>query len=158
MDDMVRDACLSLYTDNNTISIMYNKNAEFYNVYGRLLKLQQLVNTTPYLHSIYIYNNISKLYYTTDKGIVKSDEYLESINALNVKYTVLKPVLMNVKGSGSDGERVFSYFMFDSLDDEKRMNGALILNVKSAWLFDNVQLENGFAAKKHDRLFLWTTN
>ena len=69
MDDMVRDACLSLYTDNNTISIMYNKNAEFYDVYGRLLKLQQLVNTTPYLHSIYIYNNISKLYYTTDKGI-----------------------------------------------------------------------------------------
>ncbi len=71
------------------------------------------------------------------------DVKLKELVASYKKVPKLKPLKRKIEAADSIGgtkfEDVFTYFMYNSLDADNQMDGAVILNVKPEWLMNNIK-------------------
>ncbi|QGQ95030.1 AraC family transcriptional regulator [Paenibacillus psychroresistens] len=157
MDGMVRDLTNQVYNDNTVIPLLFQKYNERFDILKTQWKLDSMVSSTSYLHSILVYNGgadqlyAGGIYLGGDNSGIKDHflDYLKSDGS--IRKMQLTPMQIVENGKQKD---IFSFFMFDSLDYYHIGESALIINVKAEWLLDNLNYINLLSAKPNEHIFM----
>lgn len=163
LDIMIRNLTLSTYSNNDVKALMYLDEDETYENLKIINNLNKtLVAVNPFIHSIYIYNNHKQGYYSTSDGMLLKDPELEQMLQSYDHVPALKAIVRNMEvnnvNSDNKYETVLSYIMYENVDSENRMDGAVILNIKLDWLLDNIREINQMSGNIHSQLYIMDTN
>lgn len=145
MHASILDVCNMLYNNPNVISLMADRNVE--SDFGAMtIKMfninRSFVRTSPYIHSISIYNPYTQTYYSSlSRGLLFRDEDLEAYVNNHETLPKLRPVYRRIaapsKEVRSDTE-LLTYFQYDAMANGQ-MNGGIVINVRTGWLLDNLK-------------------
>ncbi|WP_090978122.1 AraC family transcriptional regulator [Paenibacillus sp. CF384] len=144
MNEVVNDTAQSLFLNSDVKVLRYNKGDDEL-LYQRINDLDTFVGMSSFLHSVFIYNGSVGRWYIGNGTIrAVSKPYEIKFNALLAKPDEWKkmqliPVDLDQSGSGFRKVDFFSYIMFDAYAG-KKPDDLMILNVKSKWLFDNLDI------------------
>ncbi|WP_165452740.1 helix-turn-helix transcriptional regulator [Paenibacillus thalictri] len=141
MNEFSKNMAITLFFDPSTIQIMQNNvdTEDNFNTIRNVAELQNLIANNALLHSVVVYNNKRKEFYTVDsKGVTPTQANFMEMVRKGKQIPVLTPMpgLLNEDGANVP---VFSYLMFDSVDQAGVMDSAIILNVKMDWLAGNLK-------------------
>lgn len=148
MEEEVRNFCQYIYYHPDTKVIMYYKSIdnEYPDIMKNMARLQDVTNMTYFLKSTYVYNNYEKAYYSTDNGVFSDNAIFTNVIGLYKEIPKMKLILRKItsgeKTDNNQNRYIFSYFMYDNLDERKNMDGGVIFNIKPEWIFSNVKMLN----------------
>ncbi len=157
MDQTIKNICLSTYVNPNVAFFMFTKNPGLVDQIVKIRSIHDtLISVYPFLHSIYIYNNIDKAYYSTFKGLYYKDtKLMETIRAYKKQPPRMTPIVREAENPDTNAyDKVFSYFLYDSVDKELNMEGALIINVKTEWLFNSIEKSESYTAGTQNGIYI----
>ncbi|OCT12936.1 hypothetical protein A8709_21670 [Paenibacillus pectinilyticus] len=163
LDTMIRKLTLSTYGNNDVKALMYLNDEETYDHLNTINKLNAtIVANYPFVQSIYIYNNHKKMYYSTFGDLYHKDAELDKVLSANPHITPLKAIVRKMQTGGTTEkptyDTVLSYVMFENVDEQGFMDGAIILNVKLDWLVDNIRTINQFDSRTQSDLYILEDN
>ncbi|MFD0670786.1 helix-turn-helix domain-containing protein [Cohnella sp. GCM10027633] len=144
MNEIVADTAQTLFLNNDVKILRYAKTDDEL-MYQRIDALDTYVGTSSFLHSVFIYNgNMDRFYIGNGNIRAIRPAYEEKFRAmLSEAGQSTKRKLIPVDLGQSDGTfrkvDFFSYLLYDP-SAKRGIDDALILNVKSQWLFDNLDL------------------
>ncbi|WP_157213487.1 AraC family transcriptional regulator [Paenibacillus senegalensis] len=151
MNEMVETLAKSVYLDTDMVSLLYGQDENIFELPSKMLRLEKLVSSTSFMHSIIIYNANTGKYYSTDSLFQQNangererlDQFLHTRDS--VRRLQLIPI--SYEDSGIDGEKasidLFGYLMYGSEQSPAEHSSSMvILAVKPEWLFDNLQMLN----------------
>jgi YesN/AraC family two-component response regulator len=142
MEGLVRTLAFQLQADNELLPLMLNAPIDNFNAVRYQRKLDSIVRSTSYLHSLMIYNGTSDKFYMGGYGVANERPVIESrvkqLLTSSEPPTKLQLIPISLLGD-EDKIDAFSYLMFDSLDQYKPGVSAIILNVNAEWLFQNLE-------------------
>lgn len=161
MDKSIKDLCMYVYFNNDVQAIMYFNDStdDFYDLVRKMDRIKKsMVDTNSMVHSIYIYNNTNKTYYSTYKEMIYHDSYLDNTIRSYKAVPKIKPIYRKIEAidsiNGKKYDNILSYFMYDSIDPENRFNGAIIVNVKLEWVFDNIKAISMADKSEYNKFFI----
>lgn len=159
IDKIVRNDCITNFYNSDVTSLMFQKedpNVLDLDIMNKLSK--SVIGSNSFIHSIYIYNNNRKLYYSTYGSVEYKDNLLEEVIKSYKKVPVLKPVLRSMEVKDVNGinevEKMITYFFYEQTDVNNMMDGAIIFNVRLDWLFNNIKEVNSVEKKNSDIILL----
>lgn len=97
-----------------------------------------------FIHSIYIYNNRQgKVLQVINTTYEDDSEFIRSVES-GKRFPKLKPIIREIpfKKNGNEKEKVLTYFMYQYIDTNSNMDGAVIINVKSDWFTESIKKNN----------------
>ncbi|MDR1655182.1 MAG: AraC family transcriptional regulator [Treponema sp.] len=157
MDDTFKSLCYSAYTMAEVRTVMYLKEPDTYeNCYSQLERLRRIQLQNSFIHSVQIYNYDKDVIYST-KNNPREDVSIRKIVADYGAAPRLKPILRQIDNNGAD-IFVLSYFMYDIVNEDGRMNGALVMNIQLNWLLSNIQRVNMMDSSDRNRLYVLTSD
>ncbi|RXZ84474.1 hypothetical protein EBB07_00160 [Paenibacillaceae bacterium] len=166
MNDSVKNFASAIYTDNANIPMMYGKEENFETSIAQMRTISTIANGSPYIHSVYIYNGTLDRFYST-KGTMMSDarefvdqnliDIIESgvLTADKHFQPFLRKVPMNAYDRAADNYyNVFTYFLYDYFDNNKKIKGAIIINVNVDYLAQMVNRLNAKSSRKPNEIYI----
>ncbi|MDR6550097.1 AraC-like DNA-binding protein [Paenibacillus qinlingensis] len=158
MDESIQNLSKFLFVNGDVASIMYAKTENMADVATRLNNIvTSLVTANPYIHSVSIYNRNLDQFYNVGSSIFFKDPFVDGFYNANQMLPVLKPVIRNIQNlvnGKTVPERVFSYFIYSSSINSAKPDGVVVVNVKPAWLINNIVKINSIDPKKGDRVYV----
>lgn len=144
MQQMVLNLTMSTYFDNQVKALRYADSIESYDLYPILMRLEKIVYSNPFLHSLVVYNANTGCYYSTEytmnceeDGMNQAiDQYL--INQSEISKLQLVPMSYDGPVGNGNSADFFSFYMYDSDSFSKDNKSMLIVNINPEWLFDNI--------------------
>ncbi|REE55444.1 hypothetical protein A8990_16815 [Paenibacillus taihuensis] len=150
LDTMIRNLTLSTYSNNDVKALMYLNYEETYESLSVINKLNaSIIANYPFLHSIYIYNNHKKLYCSTYGDLFHKDVGLDNLLDSYDHIPALRAIVRQM-----DGQTVLSYIMYETMDSEKHIDGAVILNINLDWLVNNIKAVNQMDESTNSQLYI----
>lgn len=154
MNGIVKDLAVSLFNDDELIAL--KSGGDFEQSILKLDKLNRLVATSPYLHSIVFYNAKQGRYFSSLNHDRNDNQLYEAIGRYVESHTTvpklqLIPMELDGKGEGFD---VFSFFIYDGPSVHSVNGNLLVLNIKPTWMLDNVEALNALAERQNDVIFV----
>ncbi|SFT24047.1 AraC-type DNA-binding protein [Paenibacillus sp. BC26] len=158
MEEIAKNMVSALFWDVQLKPLMSNQEVFVFDLTHKLRRMETIVNSTSFLDSIIIYNGYSDQIFAGGNSALKSQssestqhmlQFLRNSDAVQKMKFI--PMKLKEKSTGID---VFSYVMYDSLGKYKPDEGALVLNIKPEWLFNNIKLINGLGLKKEGSIML----
>ncbi|GIQ71149.1 helix-turn-helix domain-containing protein [Xylanibacillus composti] len=152
MNENLKSVVMTQYFDNRNYPLMNAEHIEAFEMLSRLQNLDRIVNSSPFLHSIVMYNAIQDQYYTGGRMEMfpESDPILSEIDRYRQQHQdIPKLRLIPLKGKGpqEEGEPeadVFAMFMYEGNAGYSPQKSMLVVNIQAEWLFDNLNLLNAF--------------
>lgn len=141
MNEIVKNLAVTQFFDPANVYLMQSNIdvEDNFNSIRNLAKLQDVIANNAILHSVVIYNNKRKEFYTIDSnGATPTQSDLKEIVNKGRNIPVLSPI-PRLLADQAVKIPVFSYFLFESVDHEGIMDSAIILNVKMEWLSNNLK-------------------
>ncbi|CAI6052341.1 HTH-type transcriptional activator RhaR [Cohnella sp. JJ-181] len=144
MNEIVADTAQTLYQNNDVKILRFAKTDDEF-MYQRIAALDTFVGTSSFLHSIFVYNGNMKRFFIGNGNVrALKEPYEKKFSALltdSRRTPKLRLLPIDLGEEGAEFRKVdfFSYILFDPSSREG-LDDALILNVKSTWLFDNLAL------------------
>ncbi|MBP3965842.1 AraC family transcriptional regulator [Paenibacillus lignilyticus] len=159
LDEMSRNLTMSIYYNNDVRALMYLNDDETYDYMNAVNELNSsVIRNNPFVHSVYIYNNNKNRYYSTYGEFFHHDAEWDKLLAAQKKLPVLKPIIRVMSLDPTDHKKgtqlVISYVMYDMLDDQGNMDGAVVINLKLDWLMNNIQAINTEDSNPNDQLYI----
>lgn len=142
MNEMIKNMAISVFFDNDMIPIMYgDEDSNYFDLSRSILKINTTVASTTFLESIVVYNGKSEKFYSNNT--LKDSEllYAKLNEFLNSgKYIPkMRLIPMSLDGNKTD---YFSFMMYEALDEYHKHDSVMVFNIKSKWLFDNINIVN----------------
>jgi len=139
MNESAVNLLTNIFVDSRTVSLMYQANNDYDELRKESVRLKQLAEVNPFVHSIYIYNKKLDRYLGTWAEILTLQKPFfdrEAAEMLLHQAPRFTPVARNIVNPfGNDQEsQVFTYVLYEFLSPEAGVEGAVILNVKSEYL------------------------
>ncbi len=158
MDEMVKYFSANIFYSQDASFILFDKGNDNDDVMKGLRNIKKLAAMSMFVKSIVIYNDTTKQFYTTDNGIHTEDAMLTEFLTSNPNVPQMKLVPRLVKDetlpASEQEEYVLSYFMFDTLNKHDNSGNYLLINVEPNWLYENIEILNGFDLKKDSHTFI----
>ncbi|WJH36094.1 hypothetical protein N6H14_09535 [Paenibacillus sp. CC-CFT747] len=166
MNETVKNFAISLFYDNDMAHLLFSSDQDKFNDITRITKLNKTLAYNSYIHSIIIYNSKRGSYFPSgDDTLLSENSNLMKIvdGYLSGSKPIYKMQLMPVQfiPDSKHPERtqeVFSLYMYDSLDEYKKSESALIINIKPEWLFEKMELMNLHSPTGANRIFILDQN
>lgn len=164
LDNMVRNLLLSTYNNNDVRSLMYLNEDETFDYMNVINKLKSsVVWSNSFVQSVYLYNNNKQNYYSTFGQFIHKDmEWEKVLQAHGGSIPPLKPIIrdmdVSLDSQHVQKEKVLTYVMYELTDEQGRMDGAVILNIKLEWLFNNLKAINNVEADQLSKMFILSDN
>ncbi|MBP3962609.1 helix-turn-helix domain-containing protein [Paenibacillus lignilyticus] len=150
MNEVVRNIATSLYFDNDVIPLMTASKPDQVDLLTRRMKIDKFADYTPFIDSIIVYNGqMDKFIWGGNAELQNSADirYAKLKELLNGQHEVPKMRLFSLK------EDVFSIVNYDAFP-YKKGKSALFINVKTQWLFENIQIINRLAGQLNENIFI----
>ncbi|WP_158299419.1 helix-turn-helix domain-containing protein [Paenibacillus antri] len=159
MSEIVHNLGWSVYNDYELANLFYSDDIAIEDVYQPLRKLQNVVSSTDFLNSIMIYNSYNDSFYSTeyypmDARIKPLEAKIYSVVSDYFKESAVQPNTEWIPfRSSEDGEiEFFAFFLFEALSGNPtaRNKSTLMMNVRTDWFFENLQVINDLAAEESE--------
>ncbi|MFC4778714.1 helix-turn-helix domain-containing protein [Paenibacillus sp. GCM10023252] len=163
LNDSLKMLANNLYYDIDVQFLRYAKGSEAdnYQLIRSLGKLDYTISSSPFLHSIFIYNGNQNNYYVGNGKIRANPDIMEAelnqllqAQHLLPKMSLLPISLDNSSDEGYSGVVDFFAMVMYDLSNSNRMEDAIILNIKPQWLFDNISMLNHAAGAEGSTIHL----
>lgn len=157
MDEMIVNLCFTAYYNSDVKNLMENDNIEYADILANIKMIKtSLVNTNPYIKSVYIYNRQAGACYTTYNQINYSDADLEDLIKSCKQVPRLVPIYRKLRTPDGAGpvQNVFTYFIYQTVHSEGDMDRAVIINCNADWLIGNINELNNAGEKKQNEIFI----
>ncbi|UKS24377.1 AraC family transcriptional regulator [Paenibacillus sp. HWE-109] len=158
MDQTISNLSKFLYLNSDVTAVMYAKQENMVDVAYRLNKIvSSVTSANPYIHSISIYNRNLDQSYSTGSPLFFKDQMLYDFINSNKALPKLKPIFRDIKklvNGKTDPEHVFSYFVYETLINDAKPDGVVVINVKPEWLLENIKQINMIDKRKGDNVFI----
>jgi Transcriptional regulator containing an amidase domain and an AraC-type DNA-binding HTH domain len=162
-----KNLSLQIFNDMNVAKLLYNNSYNYADINIALTQLGFYRQTTPYINSIYVYNEREKTFYISSDGAENSiqeegefyDKGVEKIvNSANT-YKFLHPIPRSIKNSRmNNGEMVSDVYTFiysGVLTWERKPEYAVIVNISAKWM---EKLTDGLNQNSDSNTFLIDKN
>ncbi|THF76573.1 helix-turn-helix domain-containing protein [Cohnella fermenti] len=136
----------SLLSNTAVSQLMYGSNISIYDTLANFQQLQNILQSTPFVYSIYIYNAAEDRYYIIGPHsdiLTSADMYDGEMAALlrsSATERTASPVARQVPISGlnrQSTENLYTYWISQS-DINHQLTGSLVINVKMNWIFETL--------------------
>jgi AraC-like DNA-binding protein len=159
MDEMIRNICISTYYRSDVQALMNENGKPTVDDMNTINQLNNsIVQSNPYVLSVYVYNNLRKLYYSTFSSFIYDDTNLDQLIIAYGKVPVLRPIVRETMTYHVrdlvEYSSVVTYFMYEMTDSNNMMNGAVIVNIKLDWLVDNIKAIDTANQDSHSQVFI----
>ena len=137
MNEHIRSICISIFNNAAIISFMRDKNIESDFAEMTLMMnsvTRSVVRANPYVHSIFVYNNYTGVYYSSYRGLLFEDKDLLKITAGEYMPPKFTPIYRQVNEPGFSGS-FLTYFYYDA----SMANGGIAVNIETEWLLNNIR-------------------
>ncbi|WP_168121594.1 helix-turn-helix domain-containing protein [Paenibacillus sp. HB172176] len=154
MNEIVKELAVSLFNDEDMIAL--KSGADFKQSILKLEKLNGLVATSPYLHSIVFYNGKQDRYFSSLNHDLENNQLYDAIGRYVDSHTTIpKLQLIPMEMDGDDDSfDVFSLFVYDGPTVNSVNSNLLVLNIKPTWMLDNLKTLNALADRENDVIFI----
>ncbi|RTE09224.1 helix-turn-helix domain-containing protein [Paenibacillus whitsoniae] len=154
MNGIVKDLAISLFNEDDMIAL--KSGTDFEQSILKLDKLNRLVATSPYLHSIVFYNSKQGRYYSSLNHDLDNNQLYAAISHYVESHeTVPKLQLIPMELDGKeDSFDVFSFFVYDGPSVNSVSGNFLVLNIKPTWMLHNLEALNALAERENDVIFV----
>lgn len=142
----VVNLAVSTFSDRDISALMQSSDIDIFDLYNRLHKFDYITNTNLFIDSIIIYNAHNGCYYISPRSVPVQCEADADGGDTNILQTYLSdhPHVENMKlipiQATVDNRQQQLLTMFDEVQ-----GSVLMVNVKTQWVFDNVQTINELA-------------
>jgi len=156
LSEIVHNLGWSIYNDYEMANLFYNDENAIEDVYPPLRKLQNTVSTTNFLDSIMIYNSYNDTFYSTeyypmDPRIKPLEDKIYGVISNYFKAGSVAPNTEWIPFRSDEGGAIefFAFFLFEAVsgDPTTRNKSTLMMNVRTDWFFDNLQVINDLASE-----------
>lgn len=154
MNEIAKDLAVSTFNDEDFIAL--KSGADFEQSILKLDKLTRLVTNSPFLHSVVFYNAAQGRFFSTVNHTMSTDRMYEAFGEYMRTHEAipkLQLIPMDLDGQG-EGVDVFSFFVYDGPTLHAVNGNLLIVNIKPAWMLDNVKALNALADRQNDVIFV----
>lgn len=158
LNEMVKSLAISAYNDRDLISLMNSQDIEVFQLYNKLYKLDQIVYSNLFVHSVAIYNPYNHCTYSNSSS---TPVLCGSQNGSPLlKYLTDHPdppkltLLPYVEQENGRDLRGFAYIMYETIGNYSGKESVLMLIVKPEWLFDNIRAINELSDNSLGSVFL----
>ncbi|MBO9609880.1 MAG: helix-turn-helix domain-containing protein [Paenibacillaceae bacterium] len=169
LGQMVINLAISSFADRNITTLMNARELETFELTGKLETMDKIVASNSYLHSLLIYNGFNGCYFSTaDSSMVScgngpswaaAAENNALARFLRSGEPVVKLELVPTDYEPNSGiVRLFSVFMYKSLDAYHSGESLLMLNIRPEWLFDNVRTINTLGGNDQPQFYIMNAN
>lgn len=147
-DDTIRNLCKNLYFDPD-IEQMMNSVMEEDHLYDWIMRFEQICSplqlSNPEIHSIYIYNHEMDRLFSSYRYLSYEDNFLREIFHSQSPPPILMPISRYLEDSTVPEGRtkVLSYLIYENIGTDGMPDGAIIINVKSEFITDNIRQMDG---------------
>jgi AraC-like DNA-binding protein len=152
---------VTLFNNNDISLLMYSKNLNQVTSNDLLTKIDTLLSSTSYAYSLHIINlqnnefkTIGPFFATTESFF--DDEIIESLKNIEIYTSPLRltRVMPTSPFKSTANENVISYVVSDSVSISNKPLNALVLNVKTDWLFDTINYMNVAYSGNKESIFV----
>jgi AraC-like DNA-binding protein len=158
MNETISRLTQSLYLNSDVNAIMYAEKEDMVNVITRINNVgNSVTSANQYVHSISIYNQKLNQFYNAGSPVFFNDPMLLDLFHSDRLIPILKPVFRDIHkvvNGKTESEPVFSYFMYETTMNQQIPSGAVVINVKPAWLLENIKQINMINNQKGDNIFI----
>lgn len=172
MTGILQNLTMSIYQDpyyfnNNLARILAGTTNDTIEANNKMRLLNTTVSSTPFLHSIMIYNGISGTTYSTydNSGYLNTSitfqKPIEELITATLPKLQLIPVnftklILNPKSETT--LQLFSFFMYDFSEQNNTINNALVMNVNPEWLINNIKALNETGGNQESTIIILDGN
>jgi AraC-like DNA-binding protein len=162
LNDSIKVMANNLYYDIDVRFLRFAKGEEpeNYQIIRSVGKLDYAIASSPFLHSIFVYNGKQKDYYIggwtvrSNPGLIESTlDAMLAQGPRTPKLRLLPVRLSDATGTGNGVVDFFSMVMYDP-SQGNGLDDALVLNIKPEWLFDNIRQINSAAGAQGSTVHL----
>lgn len=152
MDDSARIYLYSLFRNPSVTQLMYDEQSSVLEQLNSIRALDASYNSTPFLHSIYIYNGRSDTYYSIGKvDLIRKTEFEDKEivqilkQPLNTRMSLPIPRTLPGDDTSSAQTRVYTYILTEYYSSG-RLKNAVVVNVRADWALQSIRREDPSAA------------
>ncbi len=160
MNNDVKNLCKYLYINTDVTQVANSTgNLDYYDIKTIMDRLNLLIgNNSLFVDSICIYNSYQNQYFYGGKELNFDDQGLKRIFEDYPNVPRLEPISRTIKVSYAnkvEQEKVFTYIVYETSGDKKQIDSAVVVNVKSSWLLDNLRILNQVDKKDGANVFVF---
>lgn len=157
MNDSAQTLALLVYSDPAIAKLLYYTSRDPVEINSALDKLNTYRYITPFIHSIYIYNDKTETFYMTSPVIdetVQSKTTFIDKEALSLisnfrSYKEFSPIprLLPEKSGGGETKlvSVYTYLFHDLPGNSEKLDSVVVLNISETWMRETIQALNAGA-------------
>lgn len=146
MNENAKNFIWSIYTDVNTIPLMYQTESDYQQLIDSMDRLNRMVQSNSFVQSVYIYNSKMKRFLASGDKFVYSQEsfydqeivtMMENNSFQKNNRSVPIPRMINSSFGEKDAVKdikVFTYITYDTSLNSDVIEGAIIVNIKGDYL------------------------
>lgn len=157
-NEVVRGICNSLFINPKIMKMLYSV-LEDETIYDWSMDFQSVCNlvllSNPQIHSIYIYNGTMDQLFSSYRYLGYQDEEIRALIDSGEKIPVLTPFVRDVENPSGKADRVMTYILYDSLNEEGKPDGAVIVNVDWSMFTDEIMQLLTFSAEEKSEIFIF---
>ncbi len=156
INDTITVACHSLFMHRSVQYVMYAPIIDYGLLSSYLSDINKFFALNSFINSAYIYNKYNGNYYSIRGEILQDNDlkdYISQFSAIPKLKPLLRKITLYNLNNTSIVQNVLTYFMYDTAYSNS-MDGALIVNVDSNWLFDSIKMFSQLDENKFDSLFI----
>jgi|GEM_PF-2257434 len=144
--DYANQLLLNLYSRQDSVYLMYNDKPEDFSTYLKIVNIDQSLTDIPFLDTAYIYNgNLDVFYVMGSQRYIREKtsfldrqavEWIADPSAIEVGKPQYREITLQ---PNSLPKRVFSYVLYDAIDQNQTLPRMLVVNVDAEWLLNNIR-------------------
>jgi len=147
MNDAARSFAATIYSDPKNLPLMYGDTVNADDVYSRMKDIDTMVNQSPYIYSVYLYNGARREFYSTTvwNTIASADQFYDRDMAdrlTGAKFPAdysFHPIPRQIPLNGYRGADqlhtgVFTYVVYERFYNSDQIQNAIVVNVKVDYL------------------------
>ncbi|MDF2921115.1 MAG: hypothetical protein K0R57_29 [Paenibacillaceae bacterium] len=139
-----KDYSSALYSNPNVAMLMHNNEIDIYDSLKNVNTLQTFVRSTPFVHSVYVYNGTLNRYYVvgSESNIIEGNFYDRDIQSIFRDITQMgsaSPIARRIPASSSSAAPadVYTYILSDTYANNATKNG-IVVNININWIFNTL--------------------
>lgn len=148
MTESAKSLSYQIYQDYTISSLMLYSKPSIYQITSAMEQLDNYRMSLPFIESIYVYNSKSSEFFISSDGVRNGQQSISEIDDQGIKhildrfhdYKPFVPIPRTYKVGSTEASEVnsYTYLCYDTINDNAKLNYAVIVNIKDDWLSPNM--------------------
>ncbi|PZT53431.1 AraC family transcriptional regulator [Paenibacillus silvae] len=148
MTESAKSLSYQIYQDYTISSLLLYSKPSIYQITSAMEQLDNYRMSLPFIESIYVYNSRNNEFFISSDGVRNGQQSVSEIDDQGIKsildrfhdYKPFVPIPRTYKvgSTGASEVNSYTYLCYDTINDNAKLNYAVVVNIKDDWLSPNM--------------------